>query len=57
MKAIKFFHALHKQIGAMRLYALPLAVTVSLQNCFLQAYTLCAPPLNIPRPTPGCWST
>ena len=39
------------QMSAMRLYAMPSAVAVPLQDCFLQACSLCAPPFTIPRST------
>jgi len=35
----------------------PKAVPVPLQNCFLQACTLWAPPFNVPRSTPDTWPT
>jgi len=37
----KFFCTLCGEISAMRLYALPSAVAVALQNCFIQVGTLC----------------
>ena len=41
-----FSHTSHGQSGTTCLYALPLAVPVTLQNWFLWACTLCAPPLS-----------
>ena len=37
---------------AARLYALPYAVPVPIQNCFLLPCTVSAPPFNIPRSAP-----
>ena len=55
MKVKNFFHTLRRQISTTCLYALPLAVAITLQNCFLLACTLCAPPLQHSRSAPGIW--
>ena len=42
----KFFRASRGRIGATRLYALPSAVPLSTQNCFLRPCAVSAPPLQ-----------
>ena len=46
MKVKLFFRASCGWIGATRLYALPSAVPVPIQNCFLRPCTVPAPPLQ-----------
>ena len=52
-KVKNFFHASRGSTVNTCLYALPSAVTVPVQNCFIRACTLRAPPFNIPGSAPA----